>query len=276
MKNDYPLWYVGGAVRDFFYNQVSVYDKRKIKDIDIAFEGSYLEMYNYVKYEMKGSIVQQDEKFGRLLAGILVENLPSDPLVDAYLESNHKKTGGDNSKQAIYIDFVVTRSDGFYTDGRHPDSIALADINVDLSRRDFTMNAIAWNLDTNIILDPYSGREAIKKEIIAFVGNPIDRMLEDFLRILRAYRFKVTLSNKFNRAFRFDEVLQSLLSKQSDVIARGLSQVSNERIYEELMKMFRHDNHRAFMELVAMPKNISSVLLLDNPAINLIPTMKEM
>jgi hypothetical protein len=71
-------------------------------------------------------------------------------------------------------------------------------------------------------------------------------------------------------------VLQSLLSKQSDVIARGLSQVSNERIYEELMKMFRHDNHRAFMELVAMPKNISSVLLLDNPAINLIPTMKEM
>lgn len=276
MSQKYPMWYVGGAVRDYFYNQVSYNGKRKIKDIDIAFEGSYIEMYQYVKFRLNGTIVQQDEKFGRLKAGILVEDLPNDAIIDAYLDSNPSKSSLSKQKQIIYIDFVVTRSDGFYTDGRHPDSIALADIETDLSRRDFTMNAIGWNLYTDIILDPYDGQDAIKKNTIAFVGNPIDRMLEDFLRILRAYRFKITLSNRFNRVFTFDGQLKNVLAEENEVIARGLNRVSNERIYDELCKMFKHDKHRAFMELTTMPKPISSVLLLDNPAINLIPTMKEM
>ena len=91
--------------------------------------------------------------------------------------------------------FEVTtfRSDGTYSDGRHPDSVSFSkDIKVDLARRDFTMNALAYSPEKGII-DEYGGIEDIKNKVIRAVGKPEERFKEDSLRILRAIRFAGTL-----------------------------------------------------------------------------------
>ena len=266
-------WYVGGALRDHYYNQTGC-NRRKIKDIDVAYEGSYAEMRQFVLNHFDANIVQEDEKFGRLKAGISESKMPEDILVNSYICSN--KPPNSNKALTLYVDFVVARSDGFYTDGRHPDSIALASIEEDLDRRDFTMNAMALNMSTGVLLDKHGGCSDIKDGRIVFVGNPIDRMLEDFLRILRAYRFKITLTYDFNRVFMFVSTLTSVLNTHEAVIARGLKTVSDERIYDELVKMFRHNQKDTFQTIVNMPTSISNVILLDNPRINLMPTMKEL
>ncbi|MDR2097962.1 MAG: HD domain-containing protein [Spirochaetaceae bacterium] len=88
------------------------------------------------------------------------------------------------------IEVTTFRSDGSYGDGRHPDSINYAaTIEEDLSRRDFTMNAIAAELPGGRIVDPFEGRADIEKKIIRCVGRAADRLNEDGLRSLRALRF---------------------------------------------------------------------------------------
>ena len=91
--------------------------------------------------------------------------------------------------------FEVTtfRTDGQYTDGRHPDRVTFADaIEEDLARRDFTINAMAMNKDGRII-DLYDGAGDLKRGIIRCVGDAGTRFWEDALRILRALRFASTL-----------------------------------------------------------------------------------
>ena len=91
--------------------------------------------------------------------------------------------------------FEVTtfRLDGTYSDGRHPDSVSFSkDIKVDLARRDFTMNALAYSPEKGII-DEYGGIEDIRNKVIRAVGRPEERFKEDSLRILRAIRFAGTL-----------------------------------------------------------------------------------
>ncbi|MDY6690677.1 CCA tRNA nucleotidyltransferase [Clostridioides difficile] len=94
--------------------------------------------------------------------------------------------------------FEVTtyRIDGSYSDGRHPDSIEFTkNIVNDLSRRDFTINAIAYNAKTGLV-DPFNGYEDIQNKCIRCVGNPIDRFEEDALRMIRAVRFSAQLNFK--------------------------------------------------------------------------------
>ncbi|MBQ8202304.1 MAG: HD domain-containing protein [Clostridia bacterium] len=81
------------------------------------------------------------------------------------------------------------RVDGAYTDHRHPDEVIfVADVKEDLARRDFTINAMAWNPDTGLV-DAFGGREDLAKGIIRCVGDPEKRFGEDALRIMRALRF---------------------------------------------------------------------------------------
>jgi tRNA nucleotidyltransferase/poly(A) polymerase len=268
-------WYVGGSVRDYFYNSTrGVLDKKRLKDIDITCECDYREMQKFVSNVLGGTIVQEDVKFGRLRAGIPVKNLPEDVIITSYLQGEGMQYSA-SSKKLIYIDFVVSRSDGLYTDGRHPDSISLSSIEEDLGRRDFTMNAIALNMGNAGILDPYRGREAIASCAIRFVGNPLDRILEDFLRVLRAYRFSITLSKGFETVFSLSNETKSVIKENERVISRGLLSISNERIYEELYKMFSYNNTDSFRLIAAMPPLISEVILFNNADINLIPRMKK-
>lgn len=108
------------------------------------------------------------------------------------------ETGIKHGTVTVLMDgepFEITtfRSDGSYSDGRHPDSVSFSkDIKVDLARRDFTMNALAYSPSKGII-DEYGGMDDIKNRIIRAVGNPEERFKEDSLRIMRAIRFAGTL-----------------------------------------------------------------------------------
>lgn len=128
------------------------------------------------------------------------------------------------------IEVTTFRTESDYTDGRHPDSISYAaTIEEDLSRRDFTMNAIAANLKDGSIVDPFGGRETIAKKIIATVGSPSDRFAEDGLRPVRAIRFASQLG------FAIDE--KTLAELSSEQTLASASKISIERFRDEFMKM---------------------------------------
>ncbi|MBR1591878.1 MAG: HD domain-containing protein [Ruminococcus sp.] len=130
--------------------------------------------------------------------------------------------------------FEVTtfRIDGKYSDSRRPDSVSFTgNLIDDLARRDFTMNAVAMDIDGKIY-DPFGGREDIENKIIKCVGEPALRFNEDALRILRAVRFSSVLG------FGIEENTSSALMK-----LRGkLDGISRERIREELDKLICGEN----------------------------------
>lgn len=91
-----------------------------------------------------------------------------------------------------YYEVTTYRIDGEYSDGRHPDKVKFVDDVVkDLSRRDFTINAMAYNARTGL-MDPFNGYDDINNGLIRCVGNPVNRFNEDALRIMRAVRFAAT------------------------------------------------------------------------------------
>lgn len=125
------------------------------------------------------------------------------------------------------IEITTMRVDGEYTDNRHPDSVEFTrDIHKDLSRRDFTVNAMAYNPDVGLV-DPFDGRGDVERKIIRCVGDPDRRFNEDALRIMRALRFASTLG--FNIA---PETAQSIINNKS-----LLANVAKERIRLELLKL---------------------------------------
>ena len=124
-------------------------------------------------------------------------------------------------------EITTFRRDGEYSDGRHPDSVEFtSDLIYDLERRDFTINAIAYNLEEGLV-DPYCGYEDIQDRVIRCVGNPDDRFREDGLRILRALRFSLQLN------FCIDWNTQSSMFCNK----RLIDNISAERINSEFMKM---------------------------------------
>jgi tRNA nucleotidyltransferase (CCA-adding enzyme) len=92
------------------------------------------------------------------------------------------------------IEVTTLRGEGAYSDGRHPDEVQFTDdIAKDLGRRDFTVNAIAYEPVSGELIDPYGGREDIRSRVLRAVGDPRERFAEDGLRVLRAARFTATL-----------------------------------------------------------------------------------
>lgn len=125
--------------------------------------------------------------------------------------------------------FEVTtyRIDGAYSDGRHPDSVAFTpSLEEDLKRRDFTINAMAFNRSEGLV-DLFEGREDLRRGIIRCVGNPMERFGEDALRILRAIRFSAQLG------FAIEEETGHAIR----TLAPTLERVSRERVQTELTKL---------------------------------------
>ncbi|MCK4541868.1 MAG: HD domain-containing protein [Spirochaetales bacterium] len=120
------------------------------------------------------------------------------------------------------------RIEGDYSDARRPDNVEYtSDIFEDLKRRDFTINAMAINLETGEFLDPFQGKKDIASRVIRAIGNPAERFNEDALRILRAFRFSAQLS------FTIDpETFSGIVDCKEK-----LYQVSAERIRDELEKI---------------------------------------
>ncbi len=147
------------------------------------------------------------------------------------------ETGIRHGTVTVLIDrkpYEVTtyRVEKGYADQRHPDEVMFVrDINEDLARRDFTMNAVAFSPKRGIV-DPFFGIEDIKSGTIRAVGDPVKRFSEDSLRILRALRFSATLGFK----------LEENTSKAVFLLSETLLKVSAERIYTELKRLLTGDD----------------------------------
>lgn len=130
------------------------------------------------------------------------------------------------SSEEFMADVATFRIDGEYKDYRRPDTVIFTeDINEDLRRRDFTMNAIAFSPARGVV-DPYHGMEDIKRKLVRGIGEPTVRFEEDALRILRAARFAAQLGFEIDK-----ETLLAMKGK-----APLLEHISTERIREEFTK----------------------------------------
>ncbi len=125
------------------------------------------------------------------------------------------------------VEITTFRIDGSYTDARHPDSVEFTDdIICDLSRRDFTVNAMAYSKSRGLV-DPFGGAEDIKKGIIRAVGAPEERFGEDALRIMRAFRFSAQLGFEPENG-----TLDGAVAAKE-----GLSHIARERIGSEFNRL---------------------------------------
>lgn len=141
------------------------------------------------------------------------------------------------------VPFEVTtyRTEGGYTDRRRPDSVSfVSDITLDLARRDFTVNAIAYSPKRGLC-DPYGGCDDIKAKILRAVGDPKQRFNEDALRILRLFRFESQLGFSAHPDTRSAAL----------TLAHTLSVVSRERIATELIKSALGENPDAIEPLIS-------------------------
>jgi tRNA nucleotidyltransferase (CCA-adding enzyme) len=125
---------------------------------------------------------------------------------------------------------TTLRGEGLYTDGRRPDSVVfVGDIDQDLARRDFTVNAIAYDPVDGHLADPFGGLEDMRHKVLRAVGNPAERFSEDGLRILRGARFVATLE------FELDPDTESAFRGALDTFRK----VSPERVREEWLKTMK-------------------------------------
>ena len=128
------------------------------------------------------------------------------------------------------LETTTFRTEADYSDGRHPDKVEYAGkIEEDLSRRDFTMNAIAFDLTDECLVDPFNGQEDIKNKIIRTVGSPYKRFNEDGLRPVRAVRFAGQLG------FKIEEETFKALSNER--ILKKVQGISVERFRDEFNKI---------------------------------------
>ncbi len=196
IENGYEAYVVGGCVRDSIMG-------KNITDYDITTSATPDEISNIFK---KYNIRKYGAKHGTI--SIIY-------------------------KGKMY-EITTFREEEGYTDGRHPDKVSFVkDLKSDLSRRDFTINAMAADLNGNII-DYFNGLNDIKKGIIKTVGNPINRFKEDSLRIFRAIRFSLKLN------FNIDKNTYRAMQDSTYLIKEH--QLSKERIVAEIKEIFKYHN----------------------------------
>ncbi|MBQ6825989.1 MAG: CCA tRNA nucleotidyltransferase [Clostridia bacterium] len=199
-KSGHKAYIVGGCVRDMLMGKTP-------HDFDITTSASTDEITALFKKTIPTGL-----KHGTIT--VLIENEP--------------------------IEVTTFRTEADYLDHRHPETIKFVDnLAEDLSRRDFTVNAIAYNENKGII-DLYKGRADIKNKILRCVGNPEARFTEDALRILRLFRFASTLQfgieeNTLNAALKMAYLLEI---------------ISSERILSELKKAVIGENIKVFSPLI--------------------------
>lgn len=138
------------------------------------------------------------------------------------------------------VEVTTFRTEDGYADNRRPDSVNfVTDIRDDLSRRDFTINAMAYNHQDSLI-DCFGGKDDLKNKVLRTVGDPGTRFKEDALRILRLFRFASTLG------FTIEENTLTAALEYSHL----LENVSRERIFAELKKTVTGENFEVFSDLI--------------------------
>ena len=161
------------------------------------------------------------------------------------------------------------RTEGSYTDGRHPDEVRFVpDVREDLARRDFTINAMAYN-EAEGLVDPFGGQADLQNGLLRAVGEPQQRFTEDALRILRLYRF----------AARFGFALDAATARAARQLAPHLDCISAERIQEELAKLLAAPQPGAYLEpavlAVVLPELTPESLTAAKPVVDACPAGEE-
>ena len=161
------------------------------------------------------------------------------------------------------------RTEGSYTDGRHPDAVQFVpDVREDLARRDFTINAMAYNVAEGLV-DPFGGQADLQNGMLRAVGEPQQRFTEDALRILRLYRF----------AARFGFALDAATARAARQLAPHLDCISAERIQEELAKLLAAPQPGAYLEpavlAVVLPELTPAALEAAKPVLDACPAGEE-
>lgn len=206
---------VGGAVRDWLRGV-------ECHDVDFAVEGC--ESFE----AMEAELVRQGFE--------IFLSTPDKFTTRAQVPNGHLLR--DRTKVA---DFVMCRTDSATGDGRRPDFVVPSGILGDLARRDFTVNAMALDPETGLLLDPHGGKADLEANLLRFVGSPEQRISEDGLRVLRGFRFVVA------KGFVLEAATEAAL--KSDLAVKMLGAVSTERVRDELAKMFQADT-MATLELL--------------------------
>ena len=162
-------------------------------------------------------------------------------------------------------EITTFRTEGTYTDGRHPDEVHFVpDVREDLARRDFTINAMAYNAKEGLI-DPFGGQDDLQSGILRAVGVPHQRFTEDALRILRLYRF----------AARFGFSIDPPTAQAAQELCAHLDCVSVERIEEELAKLLSAPAPAAYLDEkilgVVLPELSPEALAAAKPVVDACP-----
>ena len=169
---------------------------------------------------------------------------------------------------ALY-EITTFRTEGTYTDGRHPDEVHFVpDVRQDLARRDFTINAMAYNEKEGLV-DPFGGQADLQSGIVRAVGVPHQRFTEDALRILRLYRF----------AARFGFAIDPPTAQAAQELCAHLDCVSVERIEEELAKLLSAPAPAAYLDEkilgVVLPELSPEALAAAKPVVDACPAGAE-
>ena len=169
---------------------------------------------------------------------------------------------------ALY-EITTFRTEGTYTDGRHPDEVHFVpDVREDLARRDLTINAMAYNEKEGLV-DPFGGQADLQSGIVRAVGVPRQRFTEDALRILRLYRF----------AARFGFAIDPPTEQAAQKLCAHLDCVSVERIEEELAKLLSAPAPAAYLNEkilgVVLPELSPEALAAAKPVVDACPAGAE-
>lgn len=193
-RSGYECYMVGGCVRDFLLN-------RTPQDVDFTTNATPEQMKQCFK---NFNVIETGIKHGTLT--VMVNNIP--------------------------FEITTYRIDGEYLNNRHPENVVfVSDIKSDLARRDFTINAIAYNTEIGFV-DCFNGMQDLKNGIIRCVNEPAKRLQEDALRILRALRFSAVLGYE----------IEPETKKSCFKFAYLLKNISAERIVGELFKIIVQDD----------------------------------
>ena len=139
------------------------------------------------------------------------------------------KTESEDPRLKV-IEITPYRVEGEYSNARHPDEIRFSDnLSDDLKRRDFTVNAIAYDPIAHTLVDEHGGQEDLKRRVISAVGDPDERFREDALRTLRAIRFSAEL----------DFVIETKTAAAIERDGAQLEKISRERVRDELVRILQ-------------------------------------
>jgi len=238
-ERGHQAYFAGGCVRDLLLG-------REPADYDVSTDATPRQVMQ---------IFPQTFAVGEQFGVVLVPETVSDGQSCVVAELRSAGTG--QSPVATHflarraVEVATFRSDVGYSDGRHPDEVRFSkDPREDVERRDFTINGMMFDPETNETLDFVGGREDLKAGIVRAIGDPERRFAEDKLRMLRAVRF----------AARFDYKIDPATLAAIKRLAVRIKQVSCERVREELTKMLTEGRARRAFELLDTTGLLQEVL----------------